>query len=72
MTTDVRTVLQNLPVEIRGFTVLDENGDPTVVLNANHRRETNIETYLHELEHIKKNDFHRPEPADEIEIEAHS
>ena len=45
MITDVRTVLQDLPSSIRGFVVLDENGDPTIVLNSRYNRETNIETY---------------------------
>ena len=30
MITDVRTVLQDLPVAIKGFVVTDENGDPTI------------------------------------------
>jgi hypothetical protein len=72
MITDVRTVLQDLPGSIRGFVVLDENGDPTIVLNARYNRETNLETYRHELEHIKAGDFHRHESADEIESRAHA
>ena len=72
MITDVRTVLQDLPVAVRGFVVTDENGDPTIVLNSRHNRETNIETYQHELAHILGNDLYRPESADEIEAWSHS
>ena len=72
MITDVRTVLQDLPVPIKGFVVTDENGDPTIVLNARHNRETNLETYQHELAHILGNDIYRPESADEIEAWSHS
>lgn len=68
---DVRTILQDLPVGIRGFTVLDENGYPTVVLNARYSRETNLETYKHELAHIERGDFYRSESANELEVWAH-
>ena len=71
MITDVRTVLQDLPVAVKGFVVTDENGDPTIVLNARHNRKTNIETYQHELAHILGNDIYRPESADEIEAWSH-
>ena len=71
MITDVRTVLQDLPIEIRGFTVMDENDYPTIVLNARYNRETNLETYQHELAHIEAGDFYRTESADEIESQAH-
>ena len=72
MITDVRTVLQDLSVAVKGFIITDENGDPTIVLNARHNRETNIETYQHELAHILGNDLYRPESADEIEAWSHS
>lgn len=71
MITDVRTVLQDLPVAIKGFVVTDENGDPTIVLNSRHNRETNLETYQHELAHIEGGDLYRSESADEIEVWAH-
>ena len=72
MITDVRAVLQDWPVAVKGFVVTDENGDPTIVLNARHNRETNLETYQHELAHILGNDIYRPESADEIEAWSHS
>nr|DAP61407.1 MAG TPA: Protein of unknown function (DUF3920) [Caudoviricetes sp.] len=72
MMPEVRTILQDLPVDIRGFVVTDENGDPTVVLNARHSRETNLETYRHEVAHILGNDLYRPESANEIEAWSHS
>ena len=72
MITDVRAVLQDLPVAVKGFVVTDENGDPTIVLNSRHNRETNLETYRHELAHILGNDLYRPESADEIEAWSHS
>jgi len=72
MMTEVRTVLQDLPNAIRGFTVLDENGDPTIVLNARCSTESNQRTYKHELEHIQNNDFQSYESADEIEARAHA
>ena len=71
MITDVRTVLQDLPVEIKGFTIVDENDYSTIVLNSRYNRETNLETYRHELAHIEGGDFYRPESADEIEDWAH-
>lgn len=72
MITDARTVLQDLPVAVKGFVVTDENGDPIIVLNSRHNRETNIETYQHEIAHILGNDLYRPESADEIEAWSHS
>lgn len=71
MISDVRIVLQDLPVEIKGFTIVDENDYSTIVLNSRYNRETNLETYQHELSHIEGGDFYRTESADEIESRAH-
>ena len=49
MITDVRTVLQDLPVAIRGFVVTDENGDPTIVL-----KEARLRNHLPRQNHTHK------------------
>lgn len=72
MRNDVRSVLQDLPIGVKGFVIEDGIDDfYTIVLNARYSRETNIETYKHELKHIEGGDFHSRESADDVERRAH-
>ena len=69
---NVRVVLQDPPTRIKGFVLPDATDDfYTIILNARHSRETNIETYKHELDHIENGDFYKDESANEIELRAH-
>ena len=71
MRNDVRSVLQDLPIGVKGFVVEDGAEDfYTIVLNARYSREANIETYKHELKHIEGGDFRSGESADDVERRA--
>ncbi len=64
-----RTYLQKLPPGVKGLVREDENGDPVFILNKNLSHEENIETYLHECQHIAGNDLDRDLDVDERESE---
>ena len=68
---DYRVVLEDLPCSIRGFTKMDNDGDYTIILNSRMSLETQRRTYLHEIEHIEKDDIHSPLTADQIEAVRH-
>lgn len=62
----------NLPTTIRGYTIRDHNGDYNIYINARMTTERQMETYMHELRHIREGDFSRSGSVDLIEIHAHS
>lgn len=66
-----RTVLYDLPHDIRGFIREDEDGEPVYVLNSRLTREANIKTYLHEKSHHEHGDLHSLRSVGEIESERH-
>ena len=71
MTLDnVRTVYCDLPNTVGGFTVATPDDFFTIVLNQNLSYDRNVQTYKHELEHIKNGDFDKTCSADIIEISA--
>lgn len=71
MTNNCRVVLQDLPTTVRGFCIESPDGFYTIVLNARLNREQNVKSYEHELEHIRRDDFHADEDIDQIELRAH-
>lgn len=68
---EIYTKLMDLPVSIRGFTVRDCDGDYNVILNSRLSHERQMQTYYHELQHIRSGDFDSPGSVDLIEIHAH-
>lgn len=48
-----------MPVNIKGFTIKNNDCSFTIVLNAKHTREQNLISYAHELEHINNGDFEK-------------
>ena len=50
---NVRTVYCDLPNTVGGFTVATPDDFFTIVLNQNLSYDRNVQTYKHELEHIK-------------------
>lgn len=68
---NVRTVYCDLPNTVGGFTVATPDDFFTIVLNQNLSYDRNVQTYKHELEHIKNGDFDKTCSADIIEISAH-
>lgn len=56
---DVFVRLRNdMPDAIPGATILDENGDYNMYLNAHFSREYLLRVYRHELCHIKRGHFY--------------
>lgn len=55
---DVRTILQDLPVSIKGFVFHDDDGQPVVVLNARLSAEKRLKAYRHELKHIENGEMY--------------
>ena len=68
---NVNVILQDLPTTVRGFCIESPDGYHTIVLNARLNREQNVKSYEHELEHIRRDDFHASESVDQIELRAH-
>ena len=58
---DYRITLAKLPTSVRGFVILEEDGVPRIVLNANLTREQNIRTMWHEIRHIEAGDMNNPD-----------
>jgi len=61
----------DLPISIRAFTVVDENGDATVFVNRRYCAERERESCEHEKRHIENDDFYALESADVIERVRH-
>lgn len=62
--------LMDLPPRIKGFVTM-RGGEPVIVLNARLTREQNLKTYLHELRHLRNDDFEKAD-VDQIEHDAHN
>lgn len=55
---EIRTILQDLPVSVKGFVFHDDDGQPVVVLNSRLSAEKRMKAYRHEVEHIKNGDMY--------------
>lgn len=67
------TIYSNLPYKIKGFVVYNSVEDyHTIVLNSRHSHAQNVQTFWHELTHIKNNDFNSPHSVDFIEKLVHT
>lgn len=68
---DIITRTADLPATIGGYTVRDRNGDYNIFLNSRLSRERQLESYQHELDHIRKDDFSGGS-VQEIETKRHT
>ena len=59
-----------LPRRVNAVTVVDENGDYNVYVNAKLSYEEQRKAYRHECRHIKKNHFYRGKSVQRCEFEA--
>lgn len=59
-----------MDLTVPGVTVLDEDGNYNVYINARLSFEERQKAFAHELRHIKKDHFFDDRPIDEIEKEA--
>lgn len=60
----------DLPIGVSGITVLDENGDYNIYLNARLSYDGQADAFSHEVEHIKQGHFYRPEDIIKLEEQA--
>jgi hypothetical protein len=61
-----------LPLKVKGVTVLDNNGDYNVYINVLLSDDVQKRTTRHELIHIKKEHFYDFEPVVHNELEANA
>lgn len=72
MIDNYQTIYLNLPCKIKGFAVYNTCEDfYTIVLNSRLSYAQNVETYLHELKHIKNDDFYSELTVNQLETLAH-
>ena len=72
MVSNYNTIYLNLPYKIKGFCAYNSSEDfYTIVLNSRLSYAQNIETYIHELKHIRNNDFYSNLSVNELETLAH-
>lgn len=57
----------NLPGDIGGAVRLSEDGFANIYINDNLAPMAKFSSYLHELQHIKNNDFYNGKSIEEIE-----
>ena len=58
MNDEIRTILKDLPVSVKGFVFHDDDGQPVVVLNSRLSVERRKKAYRHEVEHIENGDMY--------------
>lgn len=72
MLNNYMVVYDNLPYKVRGFTMYNGSEDfYTIVLNSKYGHESIKQTFLHELKHIMRDDFHSCADVSEIEFVCH-
>ena len=71
MRTDVNTLLVDLPGTIKAFVAKDTDDFYTIYLNSRLSHEQNVVSFMHEMEHIEKDDFYSDLTADQIERVRH-
>lgn len=64
-------IYQNLPVRVRALTTINDDGSYTIVINSRQSWEIQKAAVLHELGHIKGNDFSSEVQADLLEALLH-
>jgi len=64
---NIDTRLVDLPPHVPGLSCVDDEGTPMIYLNARHTYEMNLRTFEHELEHLRRDDFHNGLPIEQAE-----
>ena len=62
--------LENAPAGFHGMVVRNDDDTYTILLDPNDSSDQILETYLHELNHISNNDFHK-EDIQAVEAATH-
>lgn len=68
---DIFVTMADLPYSIGAFVVSNNDMTYTIVLNSRLSHEKNIESYWHEIRHIRQGDYDKKCSIDLIEISAH-
>lgn len=55
---EIRTILKDLPVTIKGLCYHDDDGTPVIVLNSRLPREIQQLTFQHEMDHILRGEMY--------------
>ncbi len=61
-----------LPAKVNAVTVVDDNGDFNIYINANLSYEEQKKAYRHEVRHIRKNHFFIQKAVKDCELEANN
>jgi len=56
---DIIVRYKDMPTEIKGMTILDEDGNFNIYINDRLSHDMRLEVYEHELAHIERDDFYR-------------
>lgn len=64
----ITTHLLNLPCSVKGLVKANTDGSYTILLNSRLSFEQLQRTYIHEMRHIKEDDFHSELNVDVIEF----
>lgn len=64
--------LVDLPHGVRGYTIRNDDGSHSVIINARMSCEMQIETYNHEIAHIDSEDFSLCDEINSLEYERHA
>ena len=65
---EVRVRYLEMPVGIKGFTIREDVDTYDMYLNPEYCYEQQMETYEHEMEHIRNGDFESDMDVEEIEL----
>ena len=68
---DIITRIMDMPTLIKGFTLLDDDGNFNIYINARLDTFAQRRTYMHELEHIQNGDFYSVEDIRVLEGDCH-
>lgn len=63
--------LIDLPHGVRGYTIANNDGSYSIMINARMSAEMQFETYKHEIAHIDSGDFDLCSEIDSLEHERH-
>ncbi len=62
--------LIKLPLSVKGVTIPDKDGNYNIFINKNLSYEIQVDTYIHEINHIENTDFYKNCPVQVLENKA--
>ena len=71
MTPDVNICLASMPTTIKAYTIVNTDGNYTIILNSRHTHQQHLLSYHHEMCHIENGDYDKRCDADTLEVYAH-